>query len=468
MGKYEQTARELARAIAEGVYGVGERFPSLRQTSKQFTVSLATAVMAYRKLEDEGWIEARPRSGYFVRLRAQPGEPAQTRPKPYPTPVTVGQLAMSLVDEVRSPRLLKLGAAVPAPDLLPLGALSRTMAGVARRHWREPAAYEEARGNAALRKQIARLMREAGCACAPDDVLVTNGCLEALSLALRATATPGDAIAIESPTYFGILQLIETLGMQALEIPTHPRDGIDPEALQQAIRKRKISAAILMPNFNSPLGSCMPDASKQRVVQLLSDANIPLIEDDVYGFLSYEQRRPKSTKAYDVQQNVLYCSSFSKTVAPGLRIGWIVPGRYYDRVKYLKFLDNISTANHTQSTMAEFLAKGAFTRSVRSASRIYQQRMEQLRYWVNDCFPDDTRLSHPTGGFLLWVELPKTIDCMELYRKALEKRIAISPGILFSAQGQYRHHVRLSCGVVEGEQARESVKTLGRLAKALL
>lgn len=462
---YEQLANDLSRAIQQGLFAQDERLPSLRQVSEQYAVSMATAIQAYQHLEQTGLIAARPKSGYYVCQRQSDpsAEPTLSQPKSAPTEVNVGHLAMSLVNESRQPGLIRLGAAVPEPALLPLGTLSRHLAGIARRKHLAPASYEQSQGNLELRKQIARLMRDSGVRCTPADIIITNGCLEALGLALRAVANSGDTIAIESPTYFGVLQVIESLGMKALEIPTHARTGIDLQALHKTIKQRRIAACMLMPTFNNPLGSAMPDAHKQEVVDLLAKHRIPLIEDDMYGALSYAPRRPKAAKAFDSRGNVLYCSSFSKTISPGLRIGWILAGRYQEQVTYQKFLDNICTATHPQLTLAEFLAKDGYRRCVRHAARTYRQRMDQFRHWLTDAFPRGTRISNPQGGFLLWVELPKSVDCLTLYRKALEKKIAITPGVLFSAQGQYKHHIRLSCGAVEGEQAQKSIVTLAKL-----
>lgn len=462
---YEKISYELSQAIHQGIYQINERLPSLRHVSEQYKVSLATAIQAYHCLEQEGLIESRPKSGYYVSAWAgeQPDEPAISQSAPYPSPVNVGHLALSLVNEAHQPGLIKLGAAVPQPELLPLGTLSRTLAGIARRNIQAPAGYEQTQGNIALRKQIARLMRESGVNCNANEIIITNGCLEALGLALRAVATSGDTIAIESPTYFGILQVIESLGMQALEISTHPSDGIDPQELQKAVKQRKIAACVLMPTFNNPLGSTMPEENKQQIAELLSQHNIALIEDDVYGALSFESRRPKAVKSYDYSGNVLYCSSFSKTISPGLRVGWIIAGRYLEKVIYQKFLDNIGTAIHPQLTMAEFLSKGSYRRHVRLATRTYRQRMEQLRRAITEYFPTGTRISNPKGGFLLWVELPKKHNCLEIYRNAMEKKIAITPGILFSAQNRFQHHIRLSCSAVEGSQARISIRKLAKL-----
>jgi len=462
---YDQIANDISAEIKKGVYSMGERLPSLRYISEQYGVSMATAIQAYSRLEQNGLIESRPKSGYYV--SHSPGEqfaePIITQPRPSPTGVNVGHLAMSLVYESRQAGLIKLGAAVPEPGLLPLGTLSRTLAGVARRKSHALASYDDALGNIELRKQIVHLMRESGVRCTAADIIITNGCLEALGLALRAVAKSGDTIAIESPTYFGVLQVIESLNMKALEISTHASNGIELNALKQAIARRKIAACLLMPSFNNPIGSSMPDKNKKQVVDLLHQHNIPLIEDDVYGSLSYEAKRPKAAKSYDHTGNVLYCSSFSKTVSPGLRIGWILAGQYQDQVRYQKFLDNITTAIHPQLTLAEFLSKGGYRRCTRHAARVYRQRMEQLRHLVSVNFPEGTRIANPKGGFLLWVELPKKYDCLELYRKAMEKKIAITPGVLFSAQAQYKNHIRLSCGAVDVEQAKNSIKMLVRL-----
>jgi len=466
---YEQISKDISSAINDGEYHFNSRLPSLREVSEMYSVSMATAIQAYQTLEDKGLIESRPKSGYYVTsmLNKQIAQPAISQPTVTPTTVTVAQLAMTIVNDARQPRVVNLGAAVPGTDVLPLGQLARSMAGVSRREWKAAGNYEDARGNEVLRKEITRLMRDTGCRCKADEIIITNGCLEALNLALRTVAKPGDTIAIESPTYFGILQTIENLGMRALEIPTHPAHGIEPDALKHALKKQKISACILIPSFSNPLGSCMPEKNKQDIVALLEKAKIPLIEDDVYGFLSYEQPRPKSAKSYDKTGNVIYCSSFSKTVAPGIRIGWMIPGRFTEQVAYQKFLDNISTAVHPQLALAEIIHRGQFKKAVRQSARLYQHRMEQLRYWITEYFPEGTRLTVPQGGFVIWLELPKQIDALELYRKAMEKRISISPGQLFSSQTQYKHHIRLSCGAVDGELAHKSVKTLGKLAKNL-
>ncbi len=466
--RYQQVAQALLDAAERGLYRPGDRLPSVRRLCEQHGVSLATAVQAYDWLQRQGRVEARPKRGHFLCAGATvPREPATSRPPAAPVPVNVAQMAMALVDEARRPGLVKLGAAVPGADMQPLGPLSRALAGVAGRHYRAPAAYEEAGGNPRLRHEIARHMGELGWRGGADEVLITNGCLEALGLALAVVTQPGDTVAIESPTYFGILQSIEARGLRAVEIPTHPRDGIDPDALAECLARHRPAACILQPSFHNPLGATLPEARRRQVSALLAEAGVPLIEDDVYGPLSFSRHRPRPLAASDETGNVIYCSSFSKSVAPGLRLGWMLPGRWREAVRYRKFLANISTAVHPQLALAELMARGSLARNHRRVTPVYQQRMAQLRDWVGRYFPAGTRATNPEGGFLLWLELPRGIDSLELYRRAMQAGIAITPGVLFSARGQYDHHVRLSCGVVEGEPARQAIQRLGALAADL-
>jgi len=466
---YEKIATDLRQSIVDGVYAVNDRMPSIRALSAQYAVSISTAIQAYGILETEGYIESQPKSGNFVLEReiAKNELPETIKPLSIPTKVGVSQLAMSLVLESRAKNLAKLGAAVPGTDILPLGTLSRGMSGVSRRMWKSAGVYADSLGYLDLRRQIAKLMKDAGCRCHPNDIIITNGALEALTLALRTVAKTGDTIAIESPTYFGVLQVIEKLGMKALEVTTHASSGIDPAALKTVITNNRVSACVLMPINNNPLGTIMSDENKASVVEMLAQANIPLIEDDVFGTLSYKQPRPKAAKSYDTNNSVLYCSSFSKTLAPGYRIGWIVAGKYQEQVKYQKFLDNISTTIIPQITLAEFLSRDAYKRCIKNSVQIYKQRMNQLRHWVYQYFPTNTRLTNPQGGMLLWVELPPEIDSLTLYRLALEKNIGISPGILFSPRQGYNNYVRLSCGNLSGEKLLRAVKKVGMLAKKI-
>lgn len=463
---YRRLAGELAAALQGGHFVEGERLPSLRTIAARHGVSIATAMQAYEELERGGLIEARHRSGYFARrpVCGLECEPEMSRPAPRPGVVTVARLALDILEEARRPGVLNLGAALPAAELLPLRPLLREMGAVAREHGEVVGRYELPAGTPELREQIGRYLARSGCHVAPAELIVTNGCMEALTLSLRAVARSGDTVAIESPTFYGILQAIEALGMCALELPTHPRDGVDLDALEAALKGQSLAAILLVPSFNNPLGSLMPLANRQRLARLVARHGVPLIEDDIYGDLGYQTPRLPTVKSLDRSGHVILCSSFSKTLAPGYRIGYVAAGRYREQIEHLKLLGNIATAGLPQLTLARYLKSQRHEAVIRQATRTYRQRSEQLRRLILEQFPEGTRVTQPQGGFVMWVELPEHIDAVQLHEVALHQGISITPGVIFSPRGDYRHHIRMSGGQVAGEAMRDGVAQLGRLA----
>src|SRR5436309_3193238 len=322
---YKQVALRISELIKHGTLRPGERIPSVRALSERESVSISTVMQAYRVLESRGLIEARPQSGYYVRAKlwAPPPEPGKSRPTRSTTRVSVNELVMDVLQATHHPGLVGFGAAMPSMQLLPIQQFNRTIASVARRYPQQCNSCDIPPGNLNLRTQIARRAMESGCTLAPDEIVTTCGCQEALNLCLRAVAKPGDTIAIESPTYYGILQIIEALGMKACEIPTYPREGICLDELAQRLKNCRIKACLFTPNFSNPLGSCMPDEKKKELVKILAEREIPLIEDDLYGTLSHSPQRPKVAKAFDAEGWVLLCDSFTKTLSPGYRVGWL-------------------------------------------------------------------------------------------------------------------------------------------------
>ena len=465
---YESVAGDISMLISSGTLRPGERVPSVRHLSRQKRVSIATVLQAYRLLENRGMIEARPQSGYYVR-RARPAtEMAVTNPPGTPRPVGVHDLVSRVLDAMNDPRVVKLGAALPGHELMPATRLRRMLAATARRFPETLTSYAVPPGREELRRQIARHSLNWGCNFTADDVIVTNGCMEALNLCLRAVAKSGDIVALESPTYFGLLQIIESLGMKALEIPTHPRNGISLEALALACEREKVKACLVMSSVSNPLGSTMPDAAKKRLVQLLAGHGIPLIEDMVYGDLYFGATAPRVAKAYDKQGTVMLCSSFSKTLAPGFRVGWVAPGRYQEQVSRLKFVSSVGTPELLQLTVAEFLANGGYDRQLRSLRRAFAERIERGRSLVIEHFPEGTRATNPTGGFVLWVELPQGADALALYESAMQEGISIAPGPMFSASNRYRNCLRLNCGCTWTPAVERALARIGELAKAQL
>jgi len=466
---YEQVALELAGLIDQGTFRAGNRVPSIRQLSRRFDVSINTVMQAYTLLEDQGLIEARPQSGYYVRGRVpEIGEQAHlTRACIKPATVTISDLCQQVMRNMMNRDLLPLGSAIPNTHHLPVDKLSRIMAGEMRRHSEQSVSYQMPPGYEKLRVQIARRALVAGISAGPGEVLVTSGCVEAVMLALRATCRAGDTIAVESPFYFNFLQMIAEQGLKALEIPSTPREGISIEALRYAIEQNRISACLVITNFGNPLGSLMPDERKRELVELLSRHEIPLIEDDIYGDLVFANDRPSSAKAFDRSGGVIYCSSFSKTIAPGYRVGWAIAGRYQGEMERLKMIMNISSASPTQLAIAEFLATGGYDHHLRSIRRIHARNISQMADAVVRHFPAGTCMTRPLGGFILWVEMPAGTDAIRLYHLALERGISIVPGPLFSLSGKYGNHIRLSAALWD-ERIEQGIRTLGELAHGLL
>jgi len=467
---YDQVAGQIRQLVEAGTFRPGERVPSVRTLSRQQGVSVSTVLQAYRLLEDRGIIEARPQSGYFVcpKQWTPPAEPAISRPAKQATQVNVGELIMRVMQASQNPSLVRLGAALPSPELLPTAQLNRCLAAVGRRSGSAGSEYSVPPGNLALRTQIARRAIEAGCTFSPDEIVITCGAMEALNLCLRVVAKPGDTIALESPTYFGILQCIESLGLKAVEIPTHPRDGVSLDALAYAIETHPIKACLFVLNFNNPLGSCMSDANKARLVEMLADRGIPLIDDDIYGDLCFNATRPRSAKSFDRHGNVLLCDSFSKTLAPGYRVGWCAPGRWQRQVEHLKFVTNVATATLPQMAVADFLANGGYNHHLRRIRRLYAEKVQRMSQAVSESFPSGTRITRPAGGYVLWIEMPPSVNSLELFDRALAARISIVPGPVFSPKGKFRNFIRLNCGNPWSKAIERAIGQLGKFAHDLM
>lgn len=468
MPLYEEIAARVGGLIEQGTYRPGERIPSIREMSRQMQVSVNTIMGAYAQLENQGMVEARPQSGYYVRSRVlEPGADVPNRKpedEPLPCCVSVEELPMKVIRSLTDPSMVPLGSSVPNPDLLPIDKLNRMLATEARRFRIQSVSYTGPRGTHRLRTQIAKRSLTYGCTPAPEEIVVTSGCVEAVTLALQATCRPGDTVAIASPVYYTFLHSIQWMGLKVLEIPATPREGISIDVLGYAIRHNPVHACLIISNFNNPLGSVMPDEKKRELVALLAQHDIPLIEDDVYGDLAFGSARPSAVKAYDEKGLVLYCSSFSKTLAPGYRVGWIVPGRYQRKVQQLKALFNIATATPTQLAIAEFLTNGGYDHHLRTIRRIYSRQVARVQDAVGRHFPLGTRVTRPGGGFVLWVEMPDGIDAFRLYEDAFNAGISIAPGTLFTATGdKYRNCIRLNAAFWS-ERTEQALETLGGMA----
>lgn len=469
MKLYEQLAGHISGLIRDGTLRAGERVPSVRETVRERRVSPATAMRAYQLLEARGLIETRPRSGYYVsesRDRRAP-EPRRARTSPRTTRVDVSELVFQILDAARDREVVPFGSAFPSPSLFPWPALARSL-GSAARHMDPWSTVESLPpGSADLRRQIARRYLRFGTNVSAEEIVITSGALEALNLSLQVLTRPGDAIAIETPAFYGCLQAVEMAGLKAVEIPTDPREGVDLGALAQAIERHGIRACWLMTSFQNPLGATMPEAKKRELVQLLEKHDVPLIEDDVYAELAFgDDRRPRPAKAFETKGAVLNCGSFSKSLAPGYRLGWVAAGRFAPSVQRRKIATSISTSLPIQDGIALFLKQEGYDGHLARLRKMLAGQQAALLAALQKHFPNGYRVTRPDGGYFVWVELPRGVDALEVHRLALERGISVAPGPIFSPRREFRNCLRLNSGHPWTAELERAVGTLGELIRA--
>jgi len=468
MKRYEELAETLAKDIRSGNLPPGTKMPSIRKTVAQYGVSPSTAFQAYYRLEERGLVRARERSGYYVTGpvgRPLP-QPAVRRSHQVSTDVDISKLVFSVLDAARDPQLVQLGSAFPSPELFPWERLGKSLARAGRELDPWYSVNDMPAGHLALRQQIGLRYLGAGAPQPTEEIIVTNGALEALNLCLMAVTQPGDVVAIESPGFYAALQALERLRLRAVEIPVDPREGIDLDALDAALKRHPIKACWFMTQFQNPLGASMSEGRKQQLVALLARHRVPLIEDDVYGELYFGNRCPLPAKAFDQEGLVMHCSSFSKTLAPGFRVGWVAPGRFGEAIQRLRLMTTLSAGVPTQVALAEYLQNGGYDKHLRRLRHLLEMQQGQLIAAIGRHFPESVRVSQPAGGYFLWVEFAEAFDALALHRAALEHGIGIAPGPIFSARQGYRNCIRLNYGHLWSDAVEAAVARLGELAKA--
>ncbi len=467
---YLKIAGRLEQQILNDVLKVGDKLPSIRMICRQHGVSMGTAQFAYYELESKSLIEARPQSGYYVvqSFKKKMALPDASRPVAKPPVKLATEIFENMADHASEKNMIAFSRGVPSVELLPVAKLNKGMQQAVRELHGGGTVYEPLQGNEKLRTQVAKLSFNWKGNLSDKDVLITSGCINAVSYCLMALTNRGDTIAVESPCFYGILQLAQSLGLKILELPTSPQTGVDMEAFKKVLQKNTIAACLFVSNFNNPFGSLMPDNHKKEAVQLLQQYNVPLIEDDIYGDISFSDKRPTCCKSYDEEGMVLLCSSVSKTVAPGYRVGWVAPGKYMAAVTKKKLFHNLYSTSITNEVIGSFLENGRYETHLRNLRRALHANYLHYVRTISETFPEGTRMSRPQGGMSLWVELPRQIDTIDLYNEALGKKITFSPGSMFTLQKQFSNCMRLSFGLSWNERTAYGLKTLGKLAKGFL
>ncbi len=467
---YIKIANSLEQQINNDTLKVGDKLPSIRMICRQHGVSMSTAQFAYYELESKSLIEPRPQSGFYVSnsFRKKLAMPGASRPESKPVLKTVTDIIENSFDSAAEKNFTIFSRGVPAAQLLPVAKLNKSVLQAIRTIPGGGTSYEPLQGNEKLRTQIARWSFSWKGNLSEKDILTTAGCLSAISYCLMALTKRGDTIAVESPCFYGILQLAQSLGLKILELPTSPQTGVDMDSLSKVVQKTKLAACILVSNFNNPFGSLMPEEHKKGTVKLLEKYNVPLIEDDIYGDLYFGEKRPACCKSYDESGMVLLCSSVSKTLAPAYRVGWIAAGKYKNEVMKTKLFHSLSSTPITHEAIGSFLETGRYEAHLRKLRKTLYTNYLQFVRVIGECFPDGTKLCRPQGGLSLWVELPKPIDTIELYNAAISRKISFSPGRMFTMQNQFSNCMRLAYGLDWNEKTENSLKLLGRLARGAI
>lgn len=466
MKLYQRLAEDISSLIRDGTLRLGERVPSVREISRERRLSTATVVHAYELLEAQGFVETRPRSGFYVSGHWQVHSPVpHSRVPPRSTRVDVSELVFEVLESVRDRQLVPFGSAFPSPLLFPMSRLARCLSQVSRRMDQWGTLDDLPPGSIELRRQIARRYARSGVRVSPDEIVITSGALEALNLSLQTLTRPGDIVAVESPAFYGCLQAIEALRLRAVEIPSHPEHGVDVGAFAQILKRHRLRVCWLMTTFQNPLGALVPEDNKRELTRLVEEHDVALIEDDVYAELYFGRHRPKPLKAFDRKGVVLSCGSFSKCLAPGYRVGWVAAGRHAAALQRRKLMSSLSTSAPAQDAIALYLREGGYERHLSGLRRALAQQQGSLLESLAQHLPADVRIARPAGGYFLWLELPTGPAATAIHERALASGFSVAPGPIFSARRAFRNCLRLNYGHPWTPAASGAVRALGRILR---
>ncbi|OIP49427.1 MAG: GntR family transcriptional regulator [Fibrobacteres bacterium CG2_30_45_31] len=463
---YREIAKNIERKIETGVFKAGEKLPSIRTICREQGVSMSTALEAYYSLEGKGLVASYPKSGYYVcQKRRDIAKPNVSTPGHLQNADATHNLVSKVFSEFDFEKTILFSVGVPSQEYLPLARLNKELHKAILTLPGNGTQYESVQGNPKLRRQLALQSMHWNGNLTEEDLVITSGCMDAIGLCLMAVLKPGDSIAIESPVYFGLLQLAKGLGLNVIELSTDAQTGIDVDALKRLAKSGKIKACCLISNFNNPLGSSIPSESKKEIVEWMAKYNVVIIEDDLYGDLYFESRRPLCCKTFDVSGNVLWCGSVSKTLAPGYRVGWVAPGKYKEQILQQKLINSVSAVTLQQEAVATFFESGRYENHLRKLRNTLCTNSLKMIDSIVRHFPEDTRLSTPKGGFMIWVELNKNCNTSKLFDILMEQHISIAPGRMFTLQNQYQNCMRLSFGLVWNKKIEDAIAVIGKELK---
>lgn len=465
---YHKIAKIIEAQILSGTLRIGDKLPSLRSVQKIHGISLNTAKQTFLELESKSLIESRARSGYYVSISSQRklALPSISKPDLSKKEKNPDELINKIYESLNRKDSRQFSLGIPDDSLLPIAKLSKGVIKITRDLGSKGLAIEPAQGNENLRRSIAKWALVLEGKLTGDDFVTTPGTMSAIFNCLTAVTKSGDTIAVESPVYFGILQLAKSMGLYVIELPTDPVFGVDIDALKKIIHK--VNAVCLVSNFNNPMGSLMPDATKIRLVEMLTFYNVPLIEDDLFGNLYFGASRPKPCKIYDEAGIVMWCGGISKTLAPGYRIGWVAPGKFKNKIISQKLLQMVSMPSLYQEVIADFMEFGGYDQHLRKLRQTLHTNCLKYQRTIEDHFPANTKISQPQGGFFLWLELDERIDTAELYDLAIEQKLSYAPGRMFTQHDQFNNCMRLNFALQWDDNLEDDLRRLGQFFKKAL
>lgn len=464
---YQRVQAKIESLIQNGTLRPGDRVPSIREICHREGVSKITVMQALSNLEAKSLVQARPRSGFYVRSLVRLPLPQLPAVSAQPREPRLSDDVARVFCDLQKLGTIALGAGTPDAALLPTGEIARCISRAARMHVSKFGSYSMCDTDLPLRREIALRLARTGAVVSPEEIIITHGCMDALNLSLRAVAKPGDTVLVEAPTYFGLLQMIESLGMKTLGVPASCSEGLDVTAFERALKQHTIAACLLIPSFGNPHGANLSDERRQAIVDIARKHEVPIIENDIYGELGFEQPQPRPLKSMLGAEDVILCGSLSKSLSPALRVGWAVAGRHAENVRRLKWITSITTPHVTSLAAADYLKSGGFDRHLRALRKTLETQMCRVSNAIGKSFPQGTALSRPRGGYFLWAELPTRIDSLKLRDAAMEKNISICPGPIFSVGREFHHFIRLNCALALNENVLLAIETVGGIAHLL-
>ena len=460
---YGEVAATIEMQILSGTYRRGDRLPSLRELSRRLGISINTAREAYGNLESRRIIRGVPQSGYYVN-----GDSEQLNIGSLDKPRIVENEFItnynSMITEFLKTDLHPFCSAMFELTSLPYSKklyLSRED-----QLKMDLFNYAPLSGLPELRVEIARRSIDSGMTVSADDIIITEGGMAGIALAIKHFTVPGDTVALESPFYYNFLFLLKEFGLKVIEIPMNPDTGMNLDVLEFVLDRQQVKAVITIATNSNPIGSTMPPEAKRRLVELCGTNSVLLLEDDIYGDIYFGEKRAPACKAFDESGNVILCSSFTKSLAPGLRLGWMVPGRHYEKILAVKTMTNVATSTLSQHMALNFLSGGHYDRHMRQLNKSAEQRVAALRQAVKKHFHPDTQVTEPKGGFVLWITLPGRGDMNNIYETAKSEGILFTPGNLFSLENRWDNCLRLSAGYYKPE-LEPQIEKLARIVDKL-